>query len=65
MNNINKEADKFYVFTTESHTKDEVTEHETSDFLIYVWLFPLTPNFLLQMFVALKLTMQIVFDNMT
>ena len=29
MNNINKEADKFYVFTTESHTKDEVTEHKT------------------------------------
>ena len=35
MNNINKEAEKFYVFTIESYTKDEVTEHETSDFLMF------------------------------
>ena len=45
MNNINKEAEKFYVFATESYTKDEFTELKTSDFLTYVRLFPLTPKF--------------------
>ena len=64
MNNINKEGEKFYVFTTESYTKDEFTELKTSDFLTYVRLFPLTPSFLLQLFVAMKLTMQAVFYSM-
>ena len=48
MNHINKEAEKFYIFTTESYTKAEFTELETSDFPIYVWLLPLIPSFLLQ-----------------
>lgn len=65
MNHINKEAENFYIFTTESYTKAEFTELETSDFLIYVWLLPLIPSFLLQIFVAMKLTMQAVLYSMT